>query len=128
MSEDATGEKAIQGLGALLPAFNLDAGREVFQVDTCRNLVDVLPAMTSGPDESFNDVALFDAQPLKLFIQGPLFFRGYGISLGTHGFSLHAAGWQAAVALYSAASVFSVSATNVSMVLFTFSGVSSITM
>jgi len=44
--------------------------------------------MSPGPDKSFNKVGLFDAQPLKLFVQCPLFFCCYGISQGAYGASL----------------------------------------
>ena len=64
------GEVAIQRLQALALAFDLNARGLVEDVDARRGFVDLLPARAGAPDESFNEIALADAEfshpPLQL--------------------------------------------------------------
>ncbi len=64
VEQNSPRQKAIERLGALLLAFNPDAGRAVHEQHAGGNLVDVLPAGARGANELLVDIALPHAESL----------------------------------------------------------------
>jgi len=64
LQDDPAGFMAIEPLGTLLLALDLDAGRYMAQDNARRCFVDVLPAGSGGPHEHFPEILLKNAQSM----------------------------------------------------------------
>lgn len=74
VGQDPPRQKPVDGLRPLFLAFDRDAGRDMLQINTRLDFVDVLPALPLRPDEFFNEIAIADAQLLHLLLEGIFFF------------------------------------------------------
>ncbi len=65
-------EKPIERLAPLLHAFHFDACGNMFQIDTARCFVDLLPSPSRGPYEFLLNVLLLDAKGFHLCPKPPI--------------------------------------------------------
>jgi len=80
--QDHTGPISVEGLGALLLAFDFKACRKVFEINTGRGFIYVLAALSAGADKGLRYVLFTYIQCLKLFDER-LFF-GFTDRKNTH--------------------------------------------
>ena len=66
---------AVQRLWTLLLAFHLDPGRDMFQINTGRDLVNMLSPFSSWTDKRFFDLFFPDIQGVHLFSKFFLFWE-----------------------------------------------------
>ncbi len=101
-----SGVVAVHGLGAVLLAFDFDAGGFVFQVNAGGCLVDFLAAVAGAADELFDEVLVEDVEFFHAFAQFGFFggaehFCSYRLSVisyqlsGGRGMGEGSAGWEA---------------------------------
>jgi len=60
-----------------LLTFDLGAGRQVSELDTSLDLVDMLAALSSGTDKGLLDLLFKYPEVFEFFFEGLLFFRAY---------------------------------------------------
>ena len=76
VQKQASGQKAVQGLGAFLLAFDGKSRRDMDKINTGGGFVDLLTAGTGGADKCLSQIVFGDAQMVHARLKGGFFLGG----------------------------------------------------